>query len=578
MRRATSFLLALFLSVGLCVPAQAANREADYALSVQANGRTNATVAVGDSVEVTLVLTSADSNNIPLYSMSNWIIFDHNYLELTETNAQNIQFNEDSRASGGAGILSDTKLDKYNAVSTIVLDYNGEPKLIGSGTTMVTFTLKALKNTPDGEPTEIYNRESPTGNNMYHGDEKYDVDLISAYVTIGSTTAPDPVTYTVSFTTPGQTIEAITGKEAGEQVTLPTPNTREGYSFVGWSTDGTVKNIVSSPYTVTGDTALIAVWNSTTSGNPFSVTYNYNNGTGNTSTISVTSGSTIKLETPDRDGYTFAGWTVAQAGGEDKTYNGGDTYEVSGDVIFTANWTANTTTGSSRPSSGSSSNSSTTTTTQPSDDASIAGSADRLEALNNAASCDLSAESCPAYPYTDLDISQWYHTGIHYCLEMGRMVGVDENVFAPNQTLSRAMLVSILYQMEEKPEVSGSSTFVDVADGTWYTDPVIWAAANGIVDGISDTEFAPNDVLTREQMALILYRYAQHKHYDDTVNGDLSGFEDASSISNWAVEAVQWAVGHGLLTGRTTTTIVPQGSTTRAEAATIIYSFDLHIA
>jgi uncharacterized repeat protein (TIGR02543 family) len=506
--------------------------------------------------------------------MNDWVKFDHNYLELTDTYVKEIQFG--SGVSGGGYILSNQELKKYNAVSVMVFDFTGTGKLVGSGFTMVTFKLKALKTT---EETEIYNVDA----DMYQADgkTKCDLDLASAYVTIvDPVTTPDPITYTVSFITPGQTIEAITGKDAGDQVTLPTPNTREGYSFVGWSTDGTAKNIVSSPYTVSEDVTLIAVWNSTTSNNPFSVTYNYNNGTGS-STFNVTGGSTIKLETPDRNGYTFAGWTVSQSEGEDKTYNGGDTYEVSGDVTFTANWTANST-GSSRPSSSSSNNSSnsttTTTTTQPSDDASIAGPTDRLEALNNAASCDLTAASCPAYPYTDLDISQWYHTGIHYCLEMGRMVGVDENVFAPNQTLSRAMLVSILYQMEEKPEVSGSSTFVDVADGTWYTDPVIWANANGIVDGISDTEFAPNDVLTREQMALILYRYAQYKGYDDAINGDLSGFEDASSVSNWAVEAVQWAVGHGLLTGRTATTIVPQGSTTRAEAATIIYSFDLHIA
>jgi hypothetical protein len=213
----------------------------------------------------------------------------------------------------------------------------------------------------------------------------------------------------------------------------------------------------------------------------------------------------------------------------------------------------------------------------PISDASIAGPADRLEALQNAAECDLTAASCPAYPYEDLDISQWYHTGIHYCLEMGRMVGVDENIFAPFNTLTRGMLVTILYQMDSKPDVTGSSAFEDVADGVWYSDAITWAEQNDIVAGFSETEFAPNQVITREQMAAIMYRYALYKGYDLSITNDLSAYDDADAVSSWAVTAVEWAVSHGLISGRTATTLVPQGETTRAEAATIIYSFDLNI-
>lgn len=135
---------------------------------------------------------------------------------------------------------------------------------------------------------------------------------------------------------------------------------------------------------------------------------------------------------------------------------------------------------------------------------------------------------------------------------------------------SRAMIVTILYRLENEPAVSGKSPFTDVAAGQWYTNAVAWAAANGIVTGTTDTTFAPNGNITREQMAAILYRYASYKGLDVSRQADLSGYADASAISAYAKQAMAWANGQGLITGVTATTLNPGGNAVRAQAATIL--------
>ena len=138
--------------------------------------------------------------------------------------------------------------------------------------------------------------------------------------------------------------------------------------------------------------------------------------------------------------------------------------------------------------------------------------------------------------------------------------------------------MTILYRLEGSPAVTGTSAFVDVPAGQWYTDAVNWAAANQIVKGTSATTFAPNDSITREQMAAILYRYAQYKGYDVTASADLSAYTDAAIISSYAVSAMQWAVGEGLINGITDTTLVPGGSATRAQVAAILMRFCENVA
>ena len=183
---------------------------------------------------------------------------------------------------------------------------------------------------------------------------------------------------------------------------------------------------------------------------------------------------------------------------------------------------------------------------------------------------EIPEEPTPSVPqFTDVSEGAWYYDAVRYVCEKGMMNGVAEGTFAPNSTTDRAMLVTILYRLENEPATSGSS-FADVPSGQWYTDAVAWAAENGIVNGVTATTFAPNRPITREQMAAILYRYAAWKGCDVSGQVDLSGYTDADSVSTYAKEALAWANAEGLITGVTGTTLRPAGSAVRAQAATIL--------
>lgn len=176
-------------------------------------------------------------------------------------------------------------------------------------------------------------------------------------------------------------------------------------------------------------------------------------------------------------------------------------------------------------------------------------------------------------PFTDVSETDWFHDAVQYAYENGLMDGVGDGQFAPNATTNRAMVVTILYRLAGEPAVSGQSDFTDVADGLWYTDAVAWAAEKGIVNGISATEFAPSGDLTREQLATVLYRYAEGMGYDVSAQADLSGFPDADQIQSYATQALSWAVAEGLLQGFEDDSLQPGGTATRAQIATILMRF-----
>ena len=176
-------------------------------------------------------------------------------------------------------------------------------------------------------------------------------------------------------------------------------------------------------------------------------------------------------------------------------------------------------------------------------------------------------------PFGDVKSADWFYNDVKYVYEKGMMAGTAADVFAPNATTTRAMIVTILYRLEGSPAVTGTSAFVDVPAGQWYTDAVNWAAANQIVNGTSATTFAPNDSITREQMAAILYRYAQYKGYDVTKKADLSGYSDNGQVSAYAKDALAWANAAKLVNGMTDTTLAPQGSATRAQVSAILHRF-----
>ena len=177
-------------------------------------------------------------------------------------------------------------------------------------------------------------------------------------------------------------------------------------------------------------------------------------------------------------------------------------------------------------------------------------------------------------PFTDVSSDHWAYNDIVDIYNAGLMTGTASDAFSPELSINRAMIVSILYRLEDEPAVSDSD-FTDVADDAWYAHAVAWAKANNIVSGYSDTTFGPEDVLTREQFAAILYRYAAYKGYDTTITdgADLNAYTDANGISDGFDNVVLWANNKGYINGMTTTTLAPQGTTTRAQAAAILLRF-----
>lgn len=180
-------------------------------------------------------------------------------------------------------------------------------------------------------------------------------------------------------------------------------------------------------------------------------------------------------------------------------------------------------------------------------------------------------------PFVDVAKDAWYYPSVSYVYEHGMMTGMTDTIFAPNTTLSRAMIAQVLYNLEGKPAAIGGN-FTDVNRGDWYADAVNWAAKEGIVAGMGDGTFAPNAPLTREQMASILHRYAKYNNYDIKANGSLSIFADAYKISPWAKDAMSWAVGHDVINGMGNSTIAPQGTATRAQVATVLMNFCENVA
>lgn len=181
-------------------------------------------------------------------------------------------------------------------------------------------------------------------------------------------------------------------------------------------------------------------------------------------------------------------------------------------------------------------------------------------------------ETDPDFPFADVAKGSWYYEGVRYAYENGLMSGTGEGTFSPDLPTGRGMLVTILYRLAGSP-AAGSASFTDVAKGQWYADGVAWASANGVVSGYPDGSFRPNDTITREQMAAILYQYARIQGKLDDSRADLSIFSDLDSLSAYAKEPMSWAVAQGLFSGVSADTLAPGGSTTRAQAAVILTAF-----
>ena len=178
-----------------------------------------------------------------------------------------------------------------------------------------------------------------------------------------------------------------------------------------------------------------------------------------------------------------------------------------------------------------------------------------------------------ANPFTDVSEKDWFYGDVMFVYENGLMLGTSKTLFSPHGTATRGMMATILWRMEGSPVPKGKNSFTDVEDGKWYADAITWTAENGIFAGYGKDKFGPDDPITREQLAAIFYRYADYKGYDLTVKGNLDTFKDADKITDYAKTAMQWAVGSGLVKGKSGNLLDPQGTATRAEIAAMLHRF-----
>ena len=286
-------------------------------------------------------------------------------------------------------------------------------------------------------------------------------------------------------------------------------------------------------------------------------------GTGAAGAGEYAAGDTVSLYAGSKSGYTFSGWTsddvaILSAGSENASFT-----MPAKNVTVQANWTANSSSGGGSTGGGS------TGTDIP--DASVPGSAYNYSGVS---ACQR-GKDCPISRFQDASASAWYHDGVHFCLRNGLMVGVTEDTFQPDTATTRGMIAAMLYRLEGQPAVTGANPFPDVKSGSYCDDATAWAAANGIVTGYESGEFRPGQAITRQEMAAILYRYAQYKKLDTSVGEDTNilSFEDASQLSDYAIPAVQWAVGAGVINGTAASTLSPRGDASRAQVANILYRF-----
>lgn len=189
-------------------------------------------------------------------------------------------------------------------------------------------------------------------------------------------------------------------------------------------------------------------------------------------------------------------------------------------------------------------------------------------------------ENVQKLPFTDVPGSAWYYDGVAYVYQHGLMAGTSATTFGPDVTTTRGMIATILWRLEGSPVVNYAMDYTDVAQGQWYSEAIRWAASEGIVSGYGDGRFGPDDIITREQMAAMLYRYAQYKGYDVSVGEDTNilSYTDFEDLSEYAIPAMQWAVGAGIISGTSESTLGPRGNASRAQVAVILTRYCENVA
>ena len=349
-----------------------------------------------------------------------------------------------------------------------------------------------------------------------------------------------PVTYTLTVELKGGSGSTTGGEYAEGAVIHIDAGSRSNYRFTGWTTSngGIFADASSASTTFTmpaADTTITAAWSYIGGGGSttdyYRLTFETNGGS-EISSIRRAEYTTIDLTdyTPTREGYEFTGWYAD----EDLTEKITSIRLIRNTTVY-AGWEEI----KENPGTG----------------------------FEN--------------PFTDVSESDWFFNDVKFVYQNGLMNGTSATTFSPEGTTSRGMIVTILWRMAGSPDMEDKIwgyPFADVDATAYYGTAVYWARLNGIAGGYDDATFGPNDPITREQMAAILYRYAQYKGYDVSAKADLNKFTDADEISNYALEALQWANAEGLINGKGDGVLDPKGQATRAEAAVILTRFNEVVA
>ena len=567
---------------------------------------------VGETVTAHILAKQDGGGDFELHYFVLEAVFDTDYLEPVSyaSNIKKVVINSPIAHSKSYKKASINYTELASPVACTA-DANGEVEL-------ATLTFTAKTNTPDTGTIMGFNGGGMIAvgsDNMYY--LQLD-DFTNAVVHIGAIPAvKKTVTYDLNDGTGTKQTE---DRVVGIDFNLAAAPTRDGYEFLGWN-DGTKNFDAGAEYTMPdNNVTFTAQWKQT----KFMVRYEANGATSGTvpKEESILAGTKINVQTSDlkRDGYDFDGWLCSF---DNAVHEAGYTFTMpEKNVTITAQWKEKTTPTPSPGGSGSGSGVVTSYPVTVNSPANGTVAADKKSAASgatvtitvtpetgykvgtvtvkdkngktiaatekdgkysfqmpaSAVSVDVTFvkdgqssvgdcpkdSTCPVDPFKDTANNAWWHDGIHYCVQQGLMNGVASDQFAPNGTTTRAMIVTILWRMEGSPATSYGMSFTDVPAGQWYTEAIRWAQSTGVVTGYDAKTFGPNDNVTREQLAAILYRYTAHKGGDVSKRSTLAQFTDVNQISSWALENIQWANAVGMVNGRTDTTIVPKGNATRA--------------
>ena len=447
------------------------------------------------------------------------------------------------------------------------------------------------------------------GGTEYKVGDSYTVLVDTEIKALWENSVITPTTYTVTVSNDGNgTASASHAKAAaGTEITL-TATPQIGYHFKGWQVESPAGLVITNnKFTMPdGNVDVKAIFEKDAPPAPteFIVTFDGNGGTPSVGSMTTTDRKLTSLPSASRSGsYSFYGWYTEKSGGT----------KITTDTVFHANATVYahwTYTGGG----GGDYNPPVTyytlrfETGGGSDIPSVQGTYNTYidltkyvptwrghafigwyseRSLTNKVSGVCLTKDMTVYagwrmdenpgtgvnPFTDISEKDWFYGDVMFVYENGLMLGTSKTLFSPHGTAMRGMMATILWRMEGSPVPKGKNSFTDVEAGKWYADAITWTTENGIFAGYGKDKFCPDDPITREQLAAIFYRYADYKGYDLTVKGDLDKFKDADKITDYAKAAMQWAVGSGLVKGKSGNLLDPQGTATRAEIAAMLHRF-----